>query len=86
VQFQGEAIDRNSQGLHELLAEHFSWVNRGTRDVPAAFRPQDIHICDPSVLVVVDNFHLVSAITLPSETDAPLIVDTNAMHTGPIAL
>ena len=37
-------------------------------------------------LVIIDNLHIVDAITLPSETDAPLIADANAMQPGPIAL
>lgn len=36
--------------------------------------------------MVIDNFHIVDAITLPSETDAPLIADANAIQPGPIAL
>jgi hypothetical protein len=36
--------------------------------------------------VVIDNSHIVDAITLPSETDAPSIADANAMQPGPIAL
>src|SRR5450756_821417 len=49
VQFQSEAVDRNSQRLHELLAEHFAWVNRRTGDIPAAFWTHDAHISAPSI-------------------------------------
>src|ERR1700674_2567782 len=49
VQFQSEAVERNSQRLHELLAEHFAWVNRRTGDIPAAFRTHDAHIFAPSI-------------------------------------
>jgi len=34
----------------------------------------------------MDNLYIVDAITFPSETDAPLIVDANAMKPGPITL
>src|ERR1035438_6710716 len=34
VQFQSEAVDRNSQRLHELLAKHFARVDRRTADIP----------------------------------------------------
>jgi hypothetical protein len=84
MQFQSEAVDRNSQRLHELLAEHFAWVNRRTGDIPAAFRTHDAHIFAPLHLVIIDNFHIVDPITLPSETDSPLIADANAMQPGPI--
>ena len=86
VQLQREAVDRNSQRLHELLAEHFARVNRRTGDIPAAFRTLDAHIFASLRSVVIDDFHIIDAIVLPTETDAPLVVDANAMLPGPVAL
>jgi hypothetical protein len=34
--------------------------------------------------VVIDNLHVIDAITLPSETDAPSIANADAMQSGPI--
>jgi hypothetical protein len=34
--------------------------------------------------VVIDNLHIVNAIAIPSETDAPLIVDAYAVQSDPI--
>ena len=36
--------------------------------------------------MIIDNLHIVHTIALPSETDAPLIVDANAVKPGPITL
>jgi hypothetical protein len=79
MQFQSEAVDRNSQRLHELLAEHFAGVNRSTGDIPAFFRTHDAHYSVFLRSVVVDDFHVIDAITLPTETDAPLIANANTM-------
>jgi hypothetical protein len=36
--------------------------------------------------VVVDDFNFVRAVGFPTETDAPLIIDSNGVKTLPIAL
>jgi hypothetical protein len=37
-------------------------------------------------VTVIDNLHVGDAIALPSETDAPLVVDANAVKPGPTTL
>ena len=35
--------------------------------------------------MVIDNLHIVNAIAFPAETDAPLIIDANAVKPGSVA-
>jgi hypothetical protein len=78
VQLSSQSIDTDSQRFQELFSQHCSWMN---------WWPFLVHRHAPSS-VILDDFDIpsVPSLVLPDETDAPLLVNADAMLAGPITL
>jgi len=76
TQIERQLVHADTQGLHEILAQNFPGMNR-RKSFGFSHAPS---------LVIIHNLHVVGIAVAPLKTDAPLVIDADAVLPFSIAL
>jgi hypothetical protein len=68
----GDSILRNSHWLEEIVKQDLARVDR-----------RKLSSCHKGVLVVVNDLYIIGVAILPTETNAPLVIDTDTILAAP---
>ena len=73
MEIDGQLIDGKAQRLHEVFEENLSGMNR-RKQLCSFSRGDSSHL-----LVIVNDFHVVTMAIPPYKTDSPLVVNPDGM-------
>src|SRR2546425_12330605 len=78
MQLQRQFVHTQSQRLHKILPQNFSWMHRSHQ----LFRFAHLF---PALSVIIHDFYLVAMPIAPNETNPPLIVNPDRVLPFPVA-